>query len=58
MTEEKIIYRFVMHTDNQNYFYTGTIISEDENFIIIQDRKSGETRLNKKFLVTMYEVKQ
>lgn len=35
------------------FFYNGIILSEDADFIIFDDRKIGEIRLNKKFIISV-----
>ena len=50
------IYKFIMVINNKSYFYTGTIQEEDEQWLLISDRKIGLTKLNKKFLATRYEA--
>jgi len=52
MTERKKV-RIVLPN---NIFYSGTIISEDDIFVIIIDKFGEEVRLNKNHIVSM-EVK-
>jgi hypothetical protein len=37
--------------NNQDFIATGEIVSEDDSFIIIQDRFEGMIRIGKKFIM-------
>jgi hypothetical protein len=48
---------FVTNPDtNRTFIYLGKFLSDDDNFITIDDRKLGKTSINKKNIFTCSEV--
>lgn len=42
--------------NNETHIATGEILSEDDNFITINDRYDGEIRIGKKFIIKIKDV--
>ena len=42
--------------NNETHIATGEILSEDDNFITIQDRYDGKISIGKKFVIKMKDV--
>lgn len=56
MDSQGKIKKFFIENSGRSFVYTGEVLSENENFYTINDKKLGNISLNKKNVVMIQEV--